>query len=388
MPRFTLSQLLMGVALIAIILAFTQTEGCGTRYTMIETLSFTSDDSRIAVTKLNARDARTPLKFYMANVARTISWLNASDGVNRGLIHQDFKSGNRGPAFQFWRVGRTSVLCNPSNDHVAMSAFGGGDVTRSVDTSKPTVVNLQHSACNIAYSKSGRFLAASGMYELTVLGTEDETVKMRVQANGLPILGASLMSFSNDESRLIEVSHSGVHVWDIPTSAHRSTVIQGLEPWINAIAVTPDDNLIVCSDDWVRRYDFTGQIVATLSEKGAYLCSIANGAERLSICADGELRVYDLNSNAVLRSMSFQGATALAMSSTGEGLAVGDYNGRVALIDTATGVQRWNATPLGRYRWPWTLPAGFALVWIYVAWRVLRRQRIAHSAHAETGVEG
>lgn len=255
MPRFTLSQLLMGVALIAIVLVFTQTEGCGTRYTMIETLSFTSDDSQIAVTKLSARDARTPFKFYKANVARTVSWLNVADGENRGLIHQDFKPGNSGPAFQLWHVGRTSVLCNPSNDHIAMSAFGGGDVTRNVDTNKPTVVSLQHPACNIAYSKSGRLLAASGMYELTVLNTEDDTVKMRVQANELPFLGASLMSFANDESQLIQVGDSGVHVWDIPTAAHRSTVIQGYEPWINAIAVTPDNNLIVCSNDWVRRYD-------------------------------------------------------------------------------------------------------------------------------------
>ena len=104
------------------------------------------------------------------------------------------------------------------------------------------------------------------------------------------------------------------------------------------------------------------------------------------VSADGELRVYDLNSNGVLHSLWFQGATALAMSSTGEELAVGDYNGRVALIDTATGVRRWHANPLGRHRWPWTLPAGFVLVWIYVAWRLFRRQRIVDGAHAETGV--
>ncbi len=387
MPHFTLSQLLMGVALIAITLSFTQAEGCGTRYTMIETLSFTSDGSRIAVTTLNARDARTPLKFYKSNVARTISWLNATDGVNRGLIHQDFKPGNCGPAFRLWRVGRTSVLCSPAKDHVVMSAFGGGDVTRIVNASKPTVVNLEHPACNIAYSKSGRFLAASGMCGLTVLDTEDDTVKMRVQVNDLPFLGASLMSFANDESRLIQVGGSRVHLWDISTSTHLSVVVKDVKPLVNAIAVTPDDNVIICSDDWVRRYDFTGQIVATLSEQGAYMCCIARDVERLAICADGELKVYDLNSNGVLRTLAFQGATALAMSSTGEQLAVGDYNGRVALIDIATGVQRWFAAPLDQYRWPWTLPAGFVLVWLYAAWRLFRRQGIAGNAHAESVVE-
>jgi WD40 repeat protein len=280
------------------------------------------------------------MKFYKANVARTVSWIDASDGINRGLIHQDFKSGNCGPAFRLWRVGRTSVLSNPSNDHVAMCAFGGGDVTRNVDTAEPIAVSLQHPACNIAFSNSGRFLAASGMYELTVLDTEDDTVKMRVQANDLPFLGASLMSFTTDESRIILVGDSGAHLWDIPTSTQRSTVIEALEPWINAIAVTPNDNLIVCSDDWVRRYDFDGTIVASLADKGAYLCSVARYGDRFAISADGELKIYDLNSNRILHSLSLQGATALAMSSTGNEVAVGDYNGRVAVIDTETGMRR------------------------------------------------
>ena len=65
---------------------------------MIEGLSFASGDSGILVTKLTGRDARTPLKFYKADIARTISWLDALTGDKQGILHQDFKPGNCGPA--------------------------------------------------------------------------------------------------------------------------------------------------------------------------------------------------------------------------------------------------------------------------------------------------
>src|SRR6185437_10449374 len=181
----------MGTALIAIGLASVQAEGCGRRFTMIEGLSFASGDSGILVTKLTGRDARTPFKFYKADIARTISWLEVSAGDKRGIIHQDFKPGNCGPAFHLWRAGRTTALCSPSGDQVSMSAFGGGDVTCNVGSRKSKVIPIQHRALNIAYSKSGRFLTASGRDGVTVIDTQDDAAAMQVQASGLPFLGAS-----------------------------------------------------------------------------------------------------------------------------------------------------------------------------------------------------
>ena len=70
MSRFTLTQLFMGTALVAILLVFTQTEGCGRSFTLVECVSFSTDGSRIAVSKLNARDAQTPGKLYMTDVRR------------------------------------------------------------------------------------------------------------------------------------------------------------------------------------------------------------------------------------------------------------------------------------------------------------------------------
>src|SRR5262249_52120795 len=132
MSRFTATRFLMGAALVVILLGFIPAEGWGTRYQMIEGITFSSDNSRILVTKLAARDACVSGKFYKADVSRTISWLDAATGKDRGVILRDFKPGNCGPAFQLWRMGRTSAVCNPINDEVSVTTFGGGNVVRNL----------------------------------------------------------------------------------------------------------------------------------------------------------------------------------------------------------------------------------------------------------------
>lgn len=391
MPRFASIQLPMGVALVGIVWFFTQTEGCGTRYKMIESLSFSHDDSAIAVSKLNARDARTPSKCYKANVSRTVSLLDVSTGNSRGPIHQDFEAGNCGPAFVVWRMGRTSVLFNPANDHLAMSAFGGGHVTRNVGTAETTVLPFEYPIYNIAYSKSGRFLAASGRDHVSVLDTQNDTAVMQVEASGDGFLDASLMAFSNDDRQIYVAGMLGVDAWDIATSTHHSTVFKVTEHSIQAIATAPDDTLVVCTDDWIRRYELTGQVVATLSDSETCVCSVGGNGNRLAVSTPGEVTIYDLRSDSIAHSLPFRGATAVALSSTGDQLAVGDFRGRVTLIDTETGEHRWNSDPPGRYRFPWTVPAVFLFCWIYVAWRLSRPRMSVDSintAQPEVSIAG
>ncbi len=202
---------------------------------------------------------------------------------------------------------------------------------------------------------------------------------MRVRASGLPFLGASLMSFTNDDLHIVIAGESGVQLWDIGTSTQLCAVVQGLEASINAVAVASDQDLVVCSDTWVRRHDFTGRVTATLAESGAHLCCVACDGSTLAICHDEEVILYDLNSNKVLRSLLFRAATALALSSGGDRLAVGDYAGRVAIFDTASGERRWYCDPPGRYRWPWTLPAAALVAWIFVAWLLSRPRAFRQS---------
>ena len=373
MLRFSLTQLLMGTALIAILLVFTQTEGCGSRYTLIETISFSSDSSRIVATRLTARDARTPLKFYKSNVARTLSWMDSATGEKLGVIHQDFKPGNSGPAFRHWRVGRTSVVCNPVDDRIAFSAFGGGALTYGAELPSPKTVELTPPAANLAISNSGRLLATSGGYGLTVIDTTTLRPVMSAQISDLAFLGALLMDFNNDDTRLATVGDSGVLVWDTAAGTQTATIPVDAESWVEAITMMPDDSLVICSDSSVKRYDLTGTLLNTISTNGGYICAASSGTDTLAVSDGDTVTLFNTSNADPQRSLPISGAMSLAFSPNDKLLATGSYRGNVALYDLTTGNRIWSATPPGRHRWPWTIPATVLCVWCWIAYWIANR---------------
>jgi len=374
MARFDLPKTLMGATLVAILLSFTQTEGCGRRVVMIESLSFSSDDTLLLVAKLNARDAETPMKVYIADVSRTISWLEASTGAARELLHQDLRAGNCGPAFELWRGGRTSVICNPSNDHVYMTEFGGGDFILELSDGQSHATPIPRWACNIACSNSGRLLAASGRDEVSVLEPSKGRIVMQIPMDCLPFLSASLMSFSLDETRLLIAGGTTLNVWDIATSKMISTVAVDREARTNGIVAIDGDHVIVCSDYAVRRFDFAGRMAADLANKRGGRCAVSRRGGVLAVTHDDEVSIYDLETNDLTRTLSIKYASALALSSKGDSLAIGDGSGSVTLLDLTNGKQVWKTSPPGRYRWPSTLPAVSLFVWVCLAWLMARNR--------------
>lgn len=381
MPRYRLTHLLMGTALVAILVVLTQSEGCGLPHYMIECVSFSPDGSQIAVARLDARDAQTPMKAYKSDVSRTVSLLGSSNGASAGVVHQDLKPGNCGPAFGLWRVGRTSAVFNPINGRIVAHDFGGGDV-RQYDprhASEPLVARLRHRAWNIAVSRCGRFVAASGYEELTIVDTATNKPVMRGQVEEYPFLSASMLGFTADETRIVAAGYREIRVWEIATGARTSTITPGFASPILAIAVAPDDTLLVCSGEGACRYDLSGNCVAKLTNADlCKACSVSANGQYAALVADRKrLEIYDLRSGEKTGSVRFLcSPTSLAFSPDSNSLAVGDACGTVSLFDPRTRTRLWTATPPGRYRWPWTMPAFFLLVWAFVAWRLEKRAAV------------
>jgi WD40 repeat protein len=155
-----------------------------------------------------------------------------------------------------------------------------------------------------------------------------------------------------------------------------ATVIDGSTPGIRAIAITPNDTLLVCLPNSVRRYGFGGESISTLIEGESFrACTVANNVAKAAVLDHENVFVFDLNSNTQTHVIPSSSGTALAFSPDGRSLAVGDARGKVSLIDPNTGAIRWSSNPPGRFRWPWTLPTSFALVWVLVAWRLSKGAR-------------
>jgi WD40 repeat protein len=191
-------------------------------------------------------------------------------------------------------------------------------------------------------------------------------------------LHPGLLAFSDDETRIIAGDESGIDIWNADTGVHIATIIEGEELWINAIAVAPNDTLLVCADDWVRRYDFSGNVVSTFpGSKGFHVACVSSDGRHAALIGNGNVTVFDLASGERTNSMLVGSASALAFSPDGRSLAVGDRDGNVSLFDVRTAEREWTTTPPGRYRWAWTLPAPFLVIWCLIVWRVLLAPPVA-----------
>lgn len=130
MLRFTLRQLLGAIAVLTLVFAIVQAEGCGAGYTKIHSLAFSPDGKQLAVVKHNWRNANVHLKNYAANLTRTISLVDVESLSSITVVERQFRPGNQGPATEFLRQGRESLAYSGDGDSLFFLEFGGGKIQR------------------------------------------------------------------------------------------------------------------------------------------------------------------------------------------------------------------------------------------------------------------
>ncbi len=94
--RFTLGQMFMAVALIALGFLFLQSEGCGTRYQFVSKITFSPDGEHLAAIVHSMRNANVTGKAYSADIHRTIQIWNLRS-LERSLAWHQYLPGNQGP---------------------------------------------------------------------------------------------------------------------------------------------------------------------------------------------------------------------------------------------------------------------------------------------------
>jgi WD40 repeat protein len=393
--RFSIKQLMMAVALIAILLVFWRTEGCGTRSSAIESLSFSPDGARLLVSRIDARDARRPGKAYLADVARTVSILDAIAGDVSFVLCQDVRKGNQGPAFRFWRFGATTASAHfdSSGTRIVVQEFGGGRVSLySADRSGPprVLVGAGADSLRLAVSQSAPLVAVCAGGHVAVVDLEDDRVLCRIT----PAWPAYFVfaSFSPDGTLLAASSGMGVDAWDARTGAHLHQVIaENVEPPELAIAFRDADTILVGSGAGLAEYTLAGQsrVLPPYADACAGIAVSRDGG-RVAAARYDDVDIYGEKRDAIVRIPTPQTATAIALSPDGTWLAIGDSTGRVALYDAVSGRQSWTVSAPGRYRPPWTAPAAALVVWMLIcgglAMRSLRRARLLRANSANQAV--
>ena len=297
MVQFNLSQLLLGFALVAIASLIPQTEGCGSRYTQIESVAFSPDESQLLVSRLDARDSRTPMKFYKADVSRTVSVIDLSDGSTSAILDQQLKSGNQGAAFGLWWHSRTSVDF-VADGSVVIQAFGGGTIDcLSLNGEQPPrqLKSLNHTSTNLAGAATANLIVASDSDQVSIIDPIADAAVHRIAVQGCPFLHASRFSFSTAHGLIALGTYDGVYIWDYGDPANTlKTIVAADDNLIHGVYFLPDESLVVLSDQWLRRYDNDGNIIRTLPEPSDYsVCSVSSDGSLIASTTYDQISIHE-----------------------------------------------------------------------------------------------
>lgn len=379
MSRFAISQLLIGVSLAAILVVVYQSRRSEDRHEMIESLSFSQDNSQVLAVQLSRSEAK-PLfsnDKQVIKIARTVSMLDAETGKPKEILDHATREGDLGVSMRSWGRRRTSAVCNPSNDNIAIADLGGGSVSCIPGNGPIIKLEFTRPANTIAVSKSGRLVAASGLGQISVFETATKVVRRQIEMQDHPEINAPLVTFTNDEAFVLQLTATEVLIHDFVGWSQQSKVIQGDGVIFQSLAVAPDDSLIVCSNRWVKRFNTEGEVIAELLGAAAWDCVVNPAGNQVALLSEETIHLVDLATNEQTGSLPYLGATAVAFSGDGQSLAIGDSEGRVSVIDAVTLDSRWQARAPAVFPKSKKTAAGlFVLALMIQSWLFGNRRRL------------
>ena len=215
MRQFSLTQLLMAVPLVAIMLTLVMSDGCGTRYSMIGSLDFSSDGKQLAVARYDARDACVTLKCYKADVSRTISIVDVQSGSVVDIVERALKPGNQGPAFRLYRQGRQAVAFGAESDSLFVQDFDGTKVTTyslSARMWRPPLPTLNRYSYHLATSPDRRLLASGSDEGVVLWDLTSGSQSLSLTTAYSSFMGSPFIAISMDGT-LIATADFGVRLW-------------------------------------------------------------------------------------------------------------------------------------------------------------------------------
>ncbi len=388
--NYSLRSFFVAVAVLALIFALLQAEGCGTAHMKIHSLAFSPDGKRIAVVKLNWRNANVHLKNYAANIGRTISLIDGESVEPTRAIDSDFRPGNRGPATEFLRQGREALAFNADGDSLLFPEFGGGKIQRfDLNSGKTTTFfdpGMAKAVQDFALSQDRTVLAAT-IWNGGVSLLGGDNAKQIVNNPRLFVFSPFRpgIALSADNRWIAALDHPELKLYDADARLRPGKIFAcsgafAFGPRADQLAVADERKLSLRNLGTSESRDLTceGEIrhLHYLSEE-KLVVAIEDGVILLDVATTKE----------VLRLRHHDWVTALATSPDMRTVAIGDLGGNVILWDVKTGKSSSFQIP-GRSGHPWTLPAGllFLIVAFYVRSWKKRRNATTPSVQVNTTI--
>jgi WD40 repeat protein len=376
MPRFTLSQLFMAVSLLAILLAFSTMQGYARVFSEVNSLSFSPDGSKLIVDHLSAVDAEVPHKGYVRNRVRSLKIVNVFTATSTVLKTERVD----GVGVSFRRRGNADAIFHPVANQVVDREYSGTKILiHTLDSNNKTFIfpNTSRDPQLFSFSDTGKLFAVLYINSLAVWGThKNEYTAVTPVEFDCSFFGN--MIFLPDESKLIFASDAiapFIQICDLERKTHRAIE---MEPrTIISIAAIDNNSFLMTSSQGVQQYDLDGKLLQTFDNNGTRCnCDVSRKNKIGAWFAENGVVLYDFSKQQTIRVIEMNAGPLLALSPEGDLLATtaGDT---VSLWDVKTGHLRWSISMAERSRTPWFLPVGGLMLWVWVAWRMQRKQPTA-----------
>lgn len=188
---------------------------------------------------------------------------------------------------------------------------------------------------SVQYSKEGSWLASASLDGTARLYSTSDWKTPKVLNHGAEVYD---IGFSPDGKTLVSGGFDNrVIFWDTKSGKLRRAVT--LPDWVNVVLVTKTGQVVVgCADGIVRVLDLNdGKITRTIEVKNEILALSVSDNERYLITGSPAIKLWDFASGQHLKNIAGWGIYSLAFTPTGERLASTDTKVGIAIFSIPDG---------------------------------------------------
>jgi len=381
MRQFSLTQLLMFVALVAILLTLVRSEGCRSRNSAIWSLEFASDGKNLLVARYDGHAVDSSGTHFQGEVCRTISVIDVDAGLPKMVVDQVAKSSglfildrvNRLPCTAFAEGEEAVLIDAPESGELRCFDLAGGQ-SRTLfggykQRSRGFIVSRDRSVVAIGYDDAVVLCDARSGHQLgRIPGGPCSNCLLSLSADGEYLLSLGTLEYNR--------------LWNV-CDGKESAISRDIDPIsFSAIGHT----LVSLKDARIRLFGVDGKLSRELPCKSTiWWDKIAFSADesKLAAATTDAVMLMDCHTGQMLGQIPAAGLSAFALSPDGNYIAIGDYRGGLTLWRPGSEDAPKQIVVPGRtniYTWHWPFVA--LVIWASICYWIWVRRKWARQPQA------
>jgi WD40 repeat protein len=357
--RFSLRQLLVGIAFVSVLLflfLFLSTAdhvGRSNRvHNNVRYLTYSPDGATLAIVHFRARDAGVPFKLYVAEVSDSVELIDAATLSNVTTVDHQFHKGNQGPSHSTYG----KIDFSPDGKFLQVGKFWRGPIrTWDIHSERwsESEATGNNDVVDFGCSTDGRWIVKWRDKDGTSVWDSQFQKQLKLNTTR-----GRLFKFSPDSKRMVFAARDGIQVWDLVGERQIRRFHENRDELdrVSRIEISPDNDTLAmkCREGLCLYSIATGvtqvilpeEVAITRTNTGWATSRAGHTTSGIAFSPDGKvlaawgsygLKFFDMAQGCKLQRAPPDQILCFEYSPDGKTYATGDWNGKVAIYDVATG---------------------------------------------------